>query len=356
MFSIKILDSSQELRSKKVQELISDVHACSLNGEAIEIGRLSFKMLMNLLSNTFFSMDLVESVGEIDEYKDMVVNLAKAIATPNLGDVFPLLKIFDLHGIRWTSKTYIPMLFGIFNGHIEKRLKLREEENYIAKSKKDVLEELLNISQENGHKMDKEKIKHLFLDLIIAGIDTSSYVVERAMTELLHNPDIMLKAKMELEQTNGIGNPVEESQIENLPYLEAIIKETLRKYPPAPFLLPRKAKETVEIHGYIIPKGAQVIINEWAIGRNPKIWDDPNLFLPERFLGSNIDYVKGHDCNFTPFGGGRRICPGMKLATRMLHLMLGSMVNSFNWRLENDIKPEDMDLDQELRAIAVRVN
>ncbi|KAL4293707.1 cytochrome P450 76C4-like [Arachis ipaensis] len=302
-------------------------------------------------------MDLVQSIGEIDEYKDMVGNLARAIATPNLGDVFPFLTIFDLHGIRWSSRTYIPMLFNIFNDHIDKRLKLREEENYVAKSSnKDVFEALLNISQEKGQKMDTEKIKHLFLDLIIAGIDTSSYVVERAMTELLHNPNIMSKAKMELEQTIGIGNPLQESQIENLPYLEAIIKETLRKYPPAPFLLPRKAKENVEIHGYIIPKGAQVIINEWGIGRNPNIWDDPNLFSPKRFLGSNIDYVKGHDCNFTPFGGGRRICPGMKLATKMLHLMLGSMVNSFNWRLENDMKPEDMDLDQQLRAIAVRIN
>ena len=175
------------------------------------------------------------------------------------------------------------------------------------------------------------------------------------MTELLHNPDVMLKAKRELEQTIGIDNPVEESDIDRLPYLQAIIKETLRMYPPAPFLLPRKAKADVEIHGYIVPKGAQVIINEWAIGRNPSIWDNPSLFSPERFLGSKID-IKGHDFQFTPFGAGRRICPGLTLATRTLHVMLGSLINSFDWRLQNGMKPEDMDLDQQLKAIAVRIN
>ena len=175
------------------------------------------------------------------------------------------------------------------------------------------------------------------------------------MTELLHNPDVMIKAKRELKQNIGIGKPVEESDIGRLPYLQAIIKETLRMYPPAPFLLPRKAKADVEIHGYTVPKGAQLLINVWAIGRNPSTWDNPNLFAPERFLGSKID-VKGHDFQFTPFGGGRRICPGLTLATRMLHPLLGSLIKCFDWKLENGMKPEDMDLDQQLRAIAVTIN
>jgi cytochrome P450 len=185
----------------------------------------------------------------------------------------------------------------------------------------------------------------------VAGTETSAYGLERAMTRLVQDPKAMSKAKRELEETIGIGNPIEESDIPRLPYLQAVIKESLRLHPPAPLLLPRKARVDVEISGYTIPKGAQVLINEWAIGRT-EIWDDAHLFSPERFLGSEID-VKGRHFNLTPFGSGRRICPGSPLAVRMLHLMLGSLINSFDWKLENNMEPKDMNMDKSLRAIPV---
>lgn len=175
------------------------------------------------------------------------------------------------------------------------------------------------------------------------------------MAELINNPHAMSKAKAELEQVIGKCNPIEESDIAKLPYLQAIIKETLRLHPSAPLLLPRKALIDVEIHGYTIPKGAQVLINEWAMGRNPNIWDNPNSFSPERFLGSEINF-KGQNFQLTPFGGGRRICPGLPLAIRMLHMMLGSLINVFDWKLENGVKKGDMVMDQPLRAIPVRIN
>jgi len=170
------------------------------------------------------------------------------------------------------------------------------------------------------------------------------------MAELIHNPHAMSKAKKELQQIIGIGKTIEESDIIRLPYLQAIVKETLRLHPSAPLLLPRKAKIDVTIQGYTIPQGAQVLINKWAMGRNPKIWDNPTLFSPERFVGSEINF-KGHDYQLTPFGSGRRICPGMPLAIRMLHTMLGSLINFFDWKLENG----DSDIGQPLRAIPVKV-
>ncbi|MED6169595.1 hypothetical protein PIB30_022664 [Stylosanthes scabra] len=168
------------------------------------------------------------------------------------------------------------------------------------------------------------------------------------MTEVLHNPEVMFKAKQELDQNIGRGNPIHESDIPKLPYLQAIVKESLRLYPPAPVLFPKKSKEDVEISGYRIPKGARVLINEWAICRNLNVWDNANLFLPERFLGSKIE-VKGRDFQLTPFGSGRRICPGLSLAMRMIHVMLGSLINSFDWKLGN------MNKDQPLKAIPVPV-
>ena len=164
------------------------------------------------------------------------------------------------------------------------------------------------------------------------------------MAELLHNPEALSRAKAELEQVIGKGNQVKESDIPQLPYLLAIIKETLRLHPAVPFLLPRKAGADVEINGYIIPKGAQVLVNAWAIGRDPSSWDNAKSFMPERFLGSEID-VKGRNFEFLPFGGGRRTCPGLPLAVRMLHLMLGSLIQDFDWKLEDGIKPKDLNME-----------
>ena len=184
------------------------------------------------------------------------------------------------------------------------------------------------------------------------------------MAELLQNPKAMSKAKAELEETIGKGKPVEETDIAGLPYLQAILKETFRLHPPVPFLLPRKAEEDVEINGYTVPKGAQVLVNVWAVGRDPNTWDRPNFFMPERFLGSDID-VKGRNFELIPFGAGRRLCPGLPLAMRMVQMMLGTLINSFDWKLEGGMKAEEMDMEdkfgitlekaQPVRAVAVTV-
>src|SRR5262245_12592624 len=121
------------------------------------------------------------------------------------------------------------------------------------------------------------------------------------MAELLHSPEALTRARLELEQTIGKGNPVEESDIARLPYLQAVVKETLRLHPPAVLLLPRKALADVELNGFTVPKGAQVLVNAWAIGRDASVWDNPDCFMAERFLGSDLD-IKGRNFELIPFG------------------------------------------------------
>nr|BAE71205.1 putative cytochrome P450 [Trifolium pratense] len=350
LFSNKTLDGSQELRRMKLKDLLNDMHKSSLKGETVDIGRAAFKACINFLSYTFVSQDFVESLD--DEYKDIVSTLLSAVGTPNIADHFPILKILDPQGIKRHTTKYVAKVFHALDIIIDQRMKLRKSEDYVSKN--DMLDSLLDISKEDSQKMDKKQIKHLLLDLLVAGTETSAYGLERAMTRLVHDPKAMSKARKELEETIGLGNPIEESDIDRLPYLNAVIKESLRLHPPAPMLLPRKARVDVEISGYTIPKGAQVLINEWAIGRTD-IWDDADSFSPERFLGSEID-VKGRHFKLTPFGSGRRICPGSPLAVRMLHLMLGSLINSFDWKLENNMEAKDMNLDKPLRAIPVALN
>ncbi|GLT62427.1 hypothetical protein SLA2020_350660 [Shorea laevis] len=226
---------------------------------------------------------------------------------------------------------------------ISQRLQSRKVSGSITES--DFLDILLSIDEEKSEKMDKNTISHLLRDLFVAGTDTTSATLEWAMAELLHNPEALSKVKTELEQAIGKGNPVEESDIARLPYLQAVVKETFRLHPVVPFLVPRKAEADVEINGYIIPKGAQVLVNAWAIGRDPSLWENANSFMPERFLGSEIDF-KGQNFELIPFGSGRRICPGLPLGIRMLHLMLGSLIYTFDWKLEDGVKPEDMNMEE----------
>ena len=105
------------------------------------------------------------------------------------------------------------------------------------------------------------------------------------MAELLHNPEALSRAKLELKQVIGKGKLVKESDIPQLPYLQAIVKETLRLHPPVPLLLPRKAGADVEIYGYIIPKDAQVLVNAWAIGRDSSSWDNAKIIYAREVFG-----------------------------------------------------------------------
>ncbi|MCL7033671.1 hypothetical protein MKW94_020280 [Papaver nudicaule] len=166
------------------------------------------------------------------------------------------------------------------------------------------------------------------------------------MAELLRDPSKIAKAQQEISSTIGRDSPLEEADIVRLPYLQAVVKETLRLHPPAPLLVPHKAVSGVKIDDFVVPKDAQVLVNAWAIGRDPTIWTDPNNFSPERFLNSEIDY-KGRDFELIPFGSGRRSCPGLPLAHRMVHLIVGLLVQSFDWKLENGMKPEDLDMEEE---------
>uniref|UniRef100_A0ACD5ZW09 Uncharacterized protein n=1 Tax=Avena sativa TaxID=4498 RepID=A0ACD5ZW09_AVESA len=163
------------------------------------------------------------------------------------------------------------------------------------------------------------------------------------MAELLQNPSSMAKAHQELAQVIGSTRRVEESDIGRLPYLQAVVKETLRLHPPGPLLLPRQAQSDVQIASYIVPQGARVLVNLWAIGRDERIWPEPDKFLPERFLRRAMDFRVG-DFEFIPFSAGRRVCPGMPLAIRTVHLVLATLLNQFKWKLPVELERTGIDM------------
>ncbi|KAF7848067.1 hypothetical protein BT93_L2328 [Corymbia citriodora subsp. variegata] len=354
IFTNKKLDSTQHLRLKKVQELLAHVKISARVGSAVDIGEAAFRTSLNFLSNTIFSLDLADpSSVSATEFKKTVSRIMVEAGKPNIADYFPVLKKIDPQGSRRRMKMYFGQMLDLFEGLIQKRLQMRAASDYVRKD--DVLDTLINRCEDKNEDMEIFQIKHLMLLLFnqaiselwilfvghricFAGTDTTSSTLEWAMAELLNSPEKLSRVQVELDQVIGNSNLVDESDMACLPYLQAIVKETFRLHPPIPLLLPRKSGAELEISGVTVPEGTQVFINVWAIGRDGTLWEDLNAFMPERFLVSQIN-VKGQSFELIPFGGGWRICPSLPLALRMLHMMLGSLLNCFNWKLEGGIEP-----------------
>jgi len=164
-----------------------------------------------------------------------------------------------------------------------------------------------------------------FQALILAGTDTSAVTLEWALSNVLNHPDVLNKARDEIDRKIGLDRLMDESDISNLPYLQNIVSETLRLYPAAPMLLPHVASEDCKVAGYDMPRGTILLTNVWAIHRDPQLWDDPMSFKPERFE------KEGEAQKLMPFGLGRRACPGSGLAHRLINLTLGSLIQCLEW-------------------------
>ena len=179
----------------------------------------------------------------------------------------------------------------------------------------------------------------------MAGLDTGSITIVWAMAELAKNSKLMKKAQEEIRNYVGNKGKVRERDVEELPYLKMIVKETLRLHPPAPLLLPRETISHFKIENYDFYPKTMVQVNIWAIGRDPTCWTDPEEFLPERFAESSIDY-KGQHFEFLPFGAGRRICPGINMGVKTVELALANLLYHFDWKLSNGMKEEDLDMEE----------
>ena len=181
--------------------------------------------------------------------------------------------------------------------------------------------------------------------MIAGGTESSAVTVEWAMAELLKKPHIITKAIDELDSVIGKKRWVEEKDMQNLPYIRAIAKETMRLHPVAPMLVPRMTREPVKIEGYDVPKGSLVLVNTFTIQRDPNVYENPEEFWPERFIGKDID-VKGQSFELLPFGSGRRMCPGYSLGLKVIESSLANLLHGFTWKLPDNMKVEDLDMEE----------
>lgn len=189
--------------------------------------------------------------------------------------------------------------------------------------------------------------------MFTGGSHTSAYALEWAMSELIKNPSTMEKVTDEVRRNFDQSKTNDYSA--GMDYMQSVIKETLRLHPPLPLILPRECRERTEVNGYMIEKGTKVIVNAWAIGRDPNKWDDPDAFKPERFMGNSMDF-KGSHFDLIPFGSGRRGCPGIAFGLATIELAFANILHHFDWKMPNGIPESKLDMDEQVGAAVGRKN
>lgn len=182
--------------------------------------------------------------------------------------------------------------------------------------------------------------------MLVAATETTSNTLVWVMAELIRHPKIMNKVQLEIREAVGGKMTMEETDLDDFHYLKRVIKETLRLHPPLPLLLPRTCSEDVELSGFTVPGGSQVMVNAWAIGRDPNTWDSPGSFCPDRFEEISTDFKSGN-FSYIPFGGGRRICPGITFAMAGMELFLAELLLRFDWELPVGMGAEELDMEEE---------
>ncbi|CAN6217591.1 unnamed protein product [Urochloa humidicola] len=329
--SLDATRSVGRVRDRVARGLAEGLRARS--GATVKVG----DAVLDVLSGILFSEDVANmrvQGGQL--FKDLMVAVLEDWTKPNVSDAFPLLAPVDLLGSRRRVSRGLTKLYKFFDDEfIERRLASGENRGDML----DVVLELHSMSE-----LTRSEITKFFTDMFLATSNTSRITVEWAMALLLKHPDKMKEVQAELAANLGSKDFVEEHDLDKLPYLHAVVKETLRLQPPAPLIPRQVVVDGMSLGGFSVPIGTYVLVNLWAIGRDPAVWPRPEEFVPERFLGEQAADFRGSDFAYKPFGAGRRMCPGLDFASRLVPLLLASILHKIEWRLPGGMEPEDVDL------------
>ncbi|MCL7046260.1 hypothetical protein MKW94_003066 [Papaver nudicaule] len=340
MFSRMTMKNTLGRRRQFVDQIIQWISVEKKEGRSVEIKHLIFVALANLWGNLFFSRDLMDPKSATgNELYQQIEEIGVLLTKPNLADFFPWLRNLDPQNLANRAEKAGNACENIIEGLVKDRRSVNVYRN--NNEEKDFWDLLIDF--EGNGKDEPRKLSDRNITLFI--LVNARWV----MTEVVRNPEVMRKAIHEISQFVGYNRKIEESDIQRLPYLGAVIKEAMRLHPPGPLLLPRSTVEDTEFMGYIIPKDTAVVVNVWGIGRDSALWDDPFSFNPDRFLGNTTDY-RGQHFEFLPFGAGRRMCPGLPMAHQIVHIVIGSLLQSFDWTLENGATPESIDMNEKLET------
>ncbi|KAH6758013.1 cytochrome P450 [Perilla frutescens var. hirtella] len=340
------LDLLQPVKRHEVKQLIEFLAKEADAGKSVNMGSELIRYTNNVISRIVMSERCSGDEDEAGAVRKLIEETAFLLGKFNFSDYIWFCKNLDLQGfgkrLKEVRDRFDDIMEKIINEHLNKRRKSKE-------GIKDLLDILLDIAEDPSSeiKLSRNNIKAVIMDLFAAGTDTTARTIEWALAELINHPKIMQNAVQEIESIIGNKRLVQESDIPNLPYLQAIVKETLRLHPGAA-IIHRESSKDCTVAGYHIPAKAPVFVNVWAIGRDPNHWENALKFRPERFLSEDgsgkgqLD-VRGQHYHFLPFGTGRRGCPGSSLALMTIQTTLAALIQCFELKIEGGKDSVDME-------------
>ncbi|XP_031475958.1 trimethyltridecatetraene synthase-like [Nymphaea colorata] len=354
LFSDKRLASFRYIHTEEVRELVRSLHSAGRKPVVLResLWRLTAGIICRMaLGRKYVDFDVGDDRPEIvspEEFREMLDELFLLNGVPVLGDSIPWLGWLDVGGYVRRMKAVARRLDGFLERVLEEsRGRLKGEVG--AGAAKSLLDLLLRFAEDPTAdvELSVDQVKALTMEIIAGGTESSSLNMEWAMSEMLRRPEVLMKATEEVDAVVGKERMVEEEDLASLPYIEAIVKETLRLHPAAPILTPHLSREHCNVAGYDLPSGTRLLVNVWAIQNDPAVWEDPAEFRPERFTGAKkgVD-VSGQEFELLPFGAGRRMCPGIRLAMKVIQLTLATLVHAFSWELPSGMTPPQVDMEE----------
>ncbi|CAI9301314.1 unnamed protein product [Lactuca saligna] len=328
------LDMLLPIRRDEINRLMKSISHKAKIGKAVDLEGEVVKITNNVISRMLMKERCSDKDDEAGEMRILVAEMAEIMGRFNLSNYIWFIKNLDFQGfdkrLNDIGRRFDTLIERIIKDHEETRKQKGNGEV------KDLLDILLDISEDESMeiKLTRENIKAFIMDIFTAGTDTSAITIQWALAELINHPNIMKKAVEEIEKVVGKDRLLQESDIPNLPYLQAIVKETLRLHPAAP-MIPRQSTEECTVAGYFIPANTTIFVNVWALGRDPNHWENPLEFKPERIQERQLD-VRGQHFQMLPFGSGRRMCPGISIALSLIQATLGAMIQCFEWKAGKD--------------------
>ncbi|EOA30342.1 hypothetical protein CARUB_v10013467mg [Capsella rubella] len=334
LFGPQALERLRGARADELERFHASLLSKEMKSENVEIAKEAMKLTNNSICKMIMGRSCLEENGEAERVRGLVTQtfalFKKIFLTQLLRRLFEILRfsLFKKEILAVSSK---------FDELLE-RILVEHEENpdYRDMDMMDVL--LAAYRDENAeYKITRNQIKALFVELILGGTDTSVQTIEWTMAEIINKPNILERLRNEIDSVVGKTRLIQEKDLPDLPYLQAVIKEGLRLHPPGP-LLGRKVIRECMIGGFYVPKNTTLVVNAYAVMRDPSSWEDPDEFKPERFLASSRrpEEEREQTLKYLPFGSGRRGCPGENIGYIFVGTAIGMMVHCFDWRIKED--------------------
>ncbi|KAM0910412.1 hypothetical protein ACQ4PT_014149 [Festuca glaucescens] len=349
LLSAKQVRRMDGIRPDQVGILLRSIAAAS---SAVNVSDMVMALSNDVVSRAVFG-------GKFPQQEEYLRNLDEAFVLLGgfcLVDLFPSSRL-----VRWLSsgergmKRSYGHVQRINTDVIERRKAARAAGVCSRADDEDLLDVLLRLQEEDAFTfpLTTESIGAVLFDIFAGATQTTGVALEWAMSELVRHPKAMAKAQLEIRNVLGKDRGViTNNDLHGLPYMRMVTKEVLRLHPPGP-LIPRRAREDRKVMGFDMLEGTNVYINAFAVSRDPKCWKCPEEFMPERFENNGMDY-NGTYFEFTPFGAGRRQCPGIFFGESTMEIALANLLYHFDWVIPGGESPESLDMTEKYGIIVGR--